>query len=128
MPTTLATMNPMKSPLETGTGAGEHNMKGEDLVDKVEFAASSALSKVMKAVMSILNRNMALLCSIYDIEFTNMVEEEELEIGGNLSVKADFVLADHSYSVQSDRKHDHAKYHVLGSGDKKPWPSLLEKQ
>lgn len=59
-------------------------------------------------------KEMALLCSLYDVDFRSFVVEQKIDVENDLSRKVDFVLADYPYNVLKDQSHDHAKYYVFG--------------
>lgn len=90
--------------LERETRTGPNKKEEEYIVDKSAPAVSSALPKKRRTVMSRLVKEMAPLCSIYDVDSTNLVEEHELGLGDGLSVKLDVVLGDPLYNIRRDQK------------------------
>lgn len=90
----------MKSSLETGAGGGAQEIVEEHTVHESEPAASSTPSEEERTVMSELFKPMALLCSVYDVEFKNLMNEHGLGVGEDLSRKLDFELADSTYNVR----------------------------
>lgn len=65
------------------------------------------MGKLVKAI--------ALLCSIYNVNFGTLVEDQELVVGGNLIGTEGSVRAHSLYNVQRDQNDDDAEYDVLGS-------------
>lgn len=63
---------------------------------KFEQAGRIAMTKVVK--------DMAPFCTIYDVNFRNLQEENRLCIEEGLSGNGNFVLADPPYSVQRGSK------------------------
>lgn len=62
---------------------------------------------------------MAFFCFTYDMEYRNLVQEYELNVGEDLSRKAEFILTSRPRYVRNDRRDDHEKCEVLGSHDMK---------
>lgn len=52
------------------------------------------MSKVERAAISKLVKEMAVICSIYDVDLRDLLEEHELAEGKDLDEKGDLVLAD----------------------------------
>lgn len=84
--------------------ADAHAIKVEDIVERSEKAASSALREERSTEMSTPVNAIPSLPSIYYIESINLVEKNELGVGNDLSGKEDLVLADFRYDVWKDRK------------------------
>lgn len=63
------------SPLETVDRAGGHNMEEEHIVDESESATSFTLSNIKRISMSKLVKETAFLCSVFDMNFKNVVEK-----------------------------------------------------
>lgn len=118
--------------METGTDAGAqdaggHDLKGEHIVDDIEPAASSTLTKVERTAMSTLVKKMISLCSTYDIGFKSSAKKHDLSIREVLSGKISFVLADSLYNVRRVLKVYHAKYDVFSSTILRTWTRFWEK-
>lgn len=60
---------------------------------------------------------MALLCSIYDVDSRNLVQEHELTVREDVSEKMNFVLAGSQNSVQRNRIDAHAANYVFCLND-----------
>lgn len=56
---------------------------------------------------------MALLCSVYEMEFRNLVNFHELAVRKDATVKLYFVPADPPYNVQKDLKDALVAYDVF---------------
>lgn len=57
-------------------------------------------------------KEIALLCSIYDVKFNNLLKGHRLGVREDLSRNVDFALADPPYDVHTDGNNDHAEYDV----------------
>lgn len=101
---TLKKRNMRAFPLETGADVGLQEMKEKDILDGSELAASSTLREEGRLVITKFIKAMALLYSIFNADFRNLVEEHELMVGEDLTVEVDFVLVDPPYNIQMDQK------------------------
>lgn len=89
------------------------NTKEEDVVEKVGPAASPTFSELCQTEMKQLVEAIASVGSIYDIDFKNLVEENELSAGENLVGKVEFVLANTPYNIRRDLMAPKSKYDVF---------------
>lgn len=71
----------MRLSLEEGAGANVYEMKEGYIVDEIEPATSSILSRVRRTTMRKIVKGRALLCNLYDVDFRNLTEEHEICIG-----------------------------------------------
>lgn len=55
------------------------------LIDQSEPAASSSLSEEERSAVSRLVKMMALLCSVHDVDFRNLVKDHILDVGEHLN-------------------------------------------
>lgn len=90
-----------------------------------ELAASSTLSEKKRTTECKLVKEMALLCSIHDLDFRSMVEKHNFGLREDLSEKVEFYLAYSPYNVRRDQYNDHAEYDVLDSDDMKDIAKVL---
>lgn len=82
--------------LQAGAGAAALDIKKEHLVDECKPAASFISSDAERTAMSRPVNAIAFLCSIFDVDFGNLVEEHDLGARKDLSWKVDFVPVDPS--------------------------------
>lgn len=92
--TTIKKRKMRTSPLETGAEVGVQQVKEKDIVYDSEPFASSTLRGEGRSVMSRLFKDMAFLCTIYDVYFRNATQEHELGVAEDLGGKVDSFLAD----------------------------------
>lgn len=83
----------MKSLLETGPSASAHDMKEKHIVDQVEPAVHSPLSKKDKTGIWKSVREMAYVCSVSDVDFRNLEEEHKFGAGKDMTRNVDLLLA-----------------------------------
>lgn len=72
---------------ETGADVGEDDIKDESSVHELECTATSILSKVGTTEMSKHIQEIAPLCSMYDVDVTNMADKREIGFREYLSGK-----------------------------------------
>lgn len=60
-------------------------MKEEDVADESEPVQSSTLIEKEKTAMSKVVKEIASLCSIYDVNFKNVTREHEFSVSSDLS-------------------------------------------
>lgn len=77
-------------------------MKAENTVDEIEPAVSSALGERERTAIRKCFKEKALLCSICEVAFKHLVEQNTLEVKEDLIGEVFFVLADLLYNVQRD--------------------------
>lgn len=70
-------------------------------------------------------KEMASVRFIYGVGFKALTEEYKIGVGGNLSWRADLVLAEPSYNVRRAQNDDHTNYDVLESNDMKDMARVL---
>lgn len=87
-------------------GVGVYDMKEADIVDEIKPAASSTLDEIETTMLRKLVRNIAPVCSIYDVIFIKSAEKHKRGFEEYLSEKADSILADPSYNEGRDQKDD----------------------
>lgn len=90
---TLKKRKKEKYPLGTGADVGAQEIKEKDILDESEPIASLTLSGKVKTAMIKRIKLMALVCSIYDVNFRNSVETHYLDVEEDLSENVDFVQA-----------------------------------
>lgn len=103
MQTTLTKRKTVKSPLNIWAGAGAHDVELQDIVDEIDPAASSTLSKEGATAMSKRVWEMDHLCSTNDVDFKKWSEEHEFSVGVDLSGMVDGLLASPPYNIRRDR-------------------------
>lgn len=106
-----------KMPPETGASASAHGMREQDVVNEIETTASSSLSEKQNTLMSTFLKNMAAACFIDGIYFSNSAEDQELELGGNLSWKVYLFMVNTPEKVRRVPDDDHYDYDVVASYD-----------
>lgn len=108
-----------KRPLEAEARPRAQEMNENDTMDEIEPTASSTLREEGRTRANKLGRKMASLCSIYDVNIIGFAQKHEPGFVEDLSRNMCLVLADTTYSVQSNRDNDHAGYSVFNSNDTK---------
>lgn len=78
-------------------------MKKKDIVNESGSIVSSTRAGKGRTAMSTFIKEMALLCSIFDVDFRNFAKLHELGVGKDLFGKVDFMLRDLSCNIQKDR-------------------------
>lgn len=68
---------------------------------------------------------MAILCSIYDVDLTNLADEHGLVVGEDLSGKVDIVLTDAPDNIRGDRNDAHVEYDVFDSSGMEDMAKVL---
>lgn len=76
---TLKKRKSRKSSPKAEADAGSRKFKEEDTMDESKQTACSTLSKEKKTKVSKAVKEMALLCSIYDVNFRYFAKEHDLE-------------------------------------------------
>lgn len=71
--------------LVTGAGKGAHDMKEGDIVDENEPSTSSTPREQERAAIIKLAKDMAPLCSIYDMDFRTLSEKYRSGVRERLS-------------------------------------------
>lgn len=99
---------------QTAADASPAKMKEEYIVDEIKLVTSATASKDKRTVMNRHIKEMASLCTIYDVSFKHLAEEHNLSVGEDQSGMVEFFLAELPYNVQRDPKEDHAAYDVFG--------------
>lgn len=92
-------------------------MDERDIVKESFPVASSTLSKERRTLMSKVVKETASLRSVSDMNFRNLTENHNFRMGGELSRKKDFELADVQHNARKDRKENHVKHYVFDSSD-----------
>lgn len=80
--------------MKTGADEGAQDMKKEVVLHEMASAMFSALREEEGTTMSKLVKEMAPCCSIYTVDFRNLVTVHALDFGQDLSAKLDFILTD----------------------------------
>lgn len=71
----------------------------KDIVHEIEPTSSSTLVKNRRPVLREPVRQVSVLCSIYDVNFSDLAEEPNFGVGQDLSGHLYFVLAVRPYKV-----------------------------
>lgn len=94
-------------------------------MNKSEFASSSTLRKKERTEIGKLVKAMAPLCYVYDVDFRNLVAEQEPAVREKLTGKLFFVLANLSCNIQRDKKDANADYNMFSLNDMKDMAKAL---
>lgn len=101
-------------------------MKGGQVVDQSEPAALATLSREEKREMSILIKEIAPVCSNYEVPSRNLAEDYELCAGKDLNQKLYHVLVEPAYNVRRALNDDHAAHDMFGLNDMKGITRVME--
>lgn len=101
---TLKKRKMVKSPLETEASTSGHEVKEEDIVDECKPAASATLREEKRTTMIKIVNALDPLCSIYEVNFKHLAEENKLGVKEGLRWKVKFVLIEPLYKVRRYKK------------------------
>lgn len=82
-----------------------------------ERRVGTAMSKLVESI--------APLCFIHDVDFKNLMEDDELVVGEDLTENVDFAPADPPYNIQRNENNAHAAYDLFGLNDAKDIAKVL---